>query len=231
MDLVQFLKTVIGSIVVLFALLCISPGELLGGSMLLLNVLIIDRLAFLVSPCFDDNLFLISIVAANFIANLRSAGIAPPHASAYLPALTLQLVWAVLALFITFHSRFPVDPTTPPWVPTFMSLGCGLLALCTYSGLEPFPYLVSRTFIYFFLTFIFYMDLVEFGPGCIIGNRGYLLCFYPVMFVAWPLACFFALASLCLLVYMEQEATAAASYAALERESYTLVQVAPSDII
>jgi hypothetical protein len=71
---------------------------------------------------------------------------------------------------------------------------------------------------------------MDFGDMCIVGNRGFLLCFYAVLFVNWTMAIIFSLLALLVLIYMEQmDALALGEIDG--REDYRIVQIEPSDPI
>ena len=231
MGFARLARALLGTVAVLLTLSLVKPSELLGGSALLLTCLLIDRLACGVEPRFDENCFLVSLVAAYLGSSLRAAGIPPPSGVVGVREVLLQLLWALLAVFITVNSRRPIDPLTPPWVPVFLSLGAGAFALSTYAPAEPFAQFATRACLYLGLTLGLYVGR-EFGRGCLIRGRGFLLCFYPAMFLGWPLAVMFALVSLLALVQLERDDAAAAAAADVEAGTgYRLVQVAPPDLI
>jgi hypothetical protein len=226
----RYVKLSLSLTLVLFALGITKPGELIGGTLILVNLLLIDRFAFGAHPAFDDSAFLLSVVVAHFVSRLREAGNMPPDLAGRLPALLLQLVWAVLGALICAHSRFPSDSRGSRWVPTFLAFGCAAFALATPCDVEPYSRFLARACLYFLLALMLHVGR-DFGTECIVGSRGFLLCFYPVMFVAWPLAWVFALGALLVLIHMDHEDTLLAAADGGERELYHIVQVAPSDPI
>ena len=229
MEFLRFVKALLGSVFVLVSISFVNPSELIGGTILLLNLLLIDRLACGVLPRFDDNCFVASIVVAFFGTNLRAAGIPPTADSGGARDALLQLAWAGVGLLLTVNAKRPVDPHTPAWVPVFLSAGSGLCALSTYAPAETFVQFAVRSCLYLGLTLSLYVGR-EFGEGSLIRGRGFLLCFYPVMFLGWALAVMFALVSLLALLRMDYDDVVAAR-AQAEAGAYRLVQVAPSDII
>ena len=222
-------KSGLALVLVLFSLGLLKPGEMIGGVTILLNLLLIDRFAFGTCPVFDDNCLLISIIAAFFVSNLRAAGSAPPDFASRVPAYLLEMVWLVLSGLVTFHSHSAVDSRASRWIPTFLWFGCAVFVLSTFGDDEPFSGFAVRSLMYYALALMLYIGR-DFGGECIIGNRGFLLCFYAVMFVNWAMAMIFSLLVLLVLIYMEQmDALALGEIDG--REDYRIVQIEPSDPI
>jgi hypothetical protein len=227
MDVVAASRVSLGSVLIVVSLFCLQPGELIGGVLILLNVVLLYRCALGADAAslFDESCFLASVVVAYFVTTLRAGGEPLPE-NGYVPSVMLQIVWCALSCLITAHARFPVTPGSSQWIPLFLSFGCGALVIATFAKGEPFACFVSRVSAYLILSQMLFIGR-DFGPRCIIGSRGFLPCFYAVMFVGWPLACLFSLVSLLVLIHMDHEECMELD----ATESYAPVQVAPSDVI
>jgi len=188
-----------------------------------------DRFAFGVSPTFDDNFLMVSIVFAFFATTLRAGSERPLDFASRVPAYLLEMVWLVLSGMIMYHSHFAVDSHASRWIPAFLWFGCTVFVLSTYADEEPFSRFLFRSMVYYTLSILLYFG-VDFGNSCIVGKRGFLLCFYAVMFVNWTMAMIFSLLALLVLIYMEQ--VDALALGELDgREDYQIVQIEPSDPI
>jgi len=229
MELWRCAKSGVVLTLVLLFLGLIKPGELIGATMIILNMVMMDRFVFGVSPTFDDNFLMVSIVFAFFATTLRAGSERPLDFASRVPAYLLEMVWLVLSGMIMYHSHFAVDSHASRWIPAFLWFGCTVFVLSTYADEEPFSRFLFRSMVYYTLSILLYFG-VDFGNSCIVGKRGFLLCFYAVMFVNWTMAMIFSLLALLVLIYMEQ--VDALALGELDgREDYQIVQIEPSDPI
>lgn len=162
----------------------LRPEELLGGLALLFNVVCVERLTCGSSDRFDDNLLLQTTLLTRLLGFLRSLG-AP--AASPVPSAVLGAVWALLGLFATHHAKRPASHER--WLPTYLSLACGVLTTATYARMEPLWMHGARALGFATLSAVLYTDPPQ--EGSLVGRRGFLLCFLPIMVVHWLVAWIF----------------------------------------
>ena len=171
----------------------LRPEELLGGFALLLTAVCVERLACGVAECFDDNLLLMTTLLARLLEFLRSTGAPPPSP---IPSAAIGMAWGLLGLIATLRAKLPASQER--WLPAFLATGCALVTCATYARMEPLWMHGVRAMGLAILSAMLYADAPP--QGALVGRRGFLLCFLPILVVPWAVAWAFAALGVCAMV-------------------------------
>jgi hypothetical protein len=182
--------------VLLLAQTALRPEELLGGFALLLNALCLERLACGTSECFDDNLLLQTTVVARLVDLMRSTG--PPPSSS-VPSIATGFFWSLVGLFATHHAKRPYAEGR--WFPAYLATVCGVVTCTTYARMEPLWMHGARAVGLATLSAALYSEAPP--AGALVGRRGFLLCFLPIMWVHWIVAWLFATGAIFVMAWRE----------------------------
>jgi hypothetical protein len=163
----------------------LRPESLLGGFALLLNAVCVERLTCGASESFDDNLLLQTTVLARVMEFVRSMGEPPPSP---IPSVVIGAAWALLGLFATHHAKRPASQER--WLPAYLATACALGTCVTHTRMEPLWMHSARAFGLATLSAMLYTEAPP--AGALVGRRGFLLCFLPIMAVHWVVAWIFA---------------------------------------
>ena len=167
--------------VLLLAQSALRAEELLGGLVLLANAVCVERLACGASERFDANLMLQATLLARLLGFLRSMGQPPPSP---IPSVMLGVVWGLLGLFATHHAKRPASGER--WLPAYLATACAALTGATYAPMEALWMHGARSVGLAALCGMLYADPP--AEGALVGRRGFLLCFLPIMVVHWVVA-------------------------------------------
>ena len=191
MSFLAFLSLCLRLAVVLAGLSLANPEEFIGAVAIILNVLCIDRLACAQHKEgeLDSHTLAVAALLARPLSLARSMG---DPAGDRLPEAIAGAFWCAVCLVVTAMCK---KKGGSAWLPAILNAECGLGVMLTYAPFEPLWMYSCRVVALACLSTLLYLD-----PPCrdspIWGGRGFLVCFGPVMFADWWMACCFSLASL-----------------------------------
>jgi hypothetical protein len=192
--LTKALRLFLRIIVILEEMNLTPPEELVSAVVVLLAVLCIDQLMSAtfehVDGDFDAHTVAFAALMSRPLGLARSLWL-PPADSMWFVNLAMGAVWCVAGAMVTAVGVVPRDRREGGWLPAIINAQCGLGVMLTYAPFEPTWMYACSVVAFACLSLMLYMG-APFGRNCYLAERGYLVCFCPVLFVDWWLACCFA---------------------------------------
>ena len=183
--------------IVLLELHMTRPEEIVSAVVMLLTVLCIDQLMSAKSDQpdgdFDAHTIAFAALMARPLGLARSLWAPSPDGAGFV-ALAMGVVWGVTGAMVTCVGKEPRERERGGWLPSIINAQCALGVMLTHAPFEPIWIYTSRVFSFTCLSVLLYAD-PPIARHCYLGERGYLVCFCPVLFLDWWLACCFAFAS------------------------------------
>ena len=183
--------------IVLLELHMSPPEELVSAIVMLLTVLCIDQLMSAkfeqVDGDFDAHTIAFAALMSRPMGLVRSVWAPSPEGSGFV-ALAMGVTWSVAGVTVTSIGKEPRGRSEGGWIPAIINAECALGVMLTYAPLEPMWMYTARVACFTCLSVMLYTG-PPFGHNCYLGERGYLACFCPVLFVDWWVSCCFAMGS------------------------------------
>jgi hypothetical protein len=193
----KLLRLFLRIIVVLLELHMSSPENLVSAVVMLLTVLCIDQLLSAkfeqVDGDFDAHTIAFAALMSRPLGLARSLWAPAPEGSGF-AALAMGAVWSVAGGMMTSIGKEARERREGNWLPAIINAQCGLGVMLTYAPFEPMWMYAARVAAFTCLSVLLYLG-PPFGRNCYLEERGYLVCFCPVLFVDWWMACCFAFSS------------------------------------
>ena len=192
--LTKALRLFLRIIVILEEMNLTPPEELVSAVVVLLAVLCIDQLMSATFEHVDGDFDAHTVAFAALMS--RPLGLArslwpPPPEGTWFVNLAMGAVWGVAGIMVTSVGVVPRETRDGGWLPAIIHAQCAMGVMMTYAPFEPTWMYACRVAAFTCLSLMLYMG-TPFGRNCYLAERGYLVCFCPVLFVNWWLACFFA---------------------------------------
>jgi len=180
------------------------PGERLGAILIMLNILWIDWLVCMVCrhypepslerecapPEMDEHSPAAAVAVSYLVQKLRETSSTQAIEDA--PArMCLEFLWCLLCLGLTYQAKFK-PPKTAAHL-TFLN-GQFAIALAYYAAPAQADWQMGAK-AGAFITLAAYLYAMAPRRPCLIGDRGYLLCFLPALLTDFPVAAAFTAAA------------------------------------
>jgi hypothetical protein len=190
--------------VLLMQLYVTRPEEIVSAVVMLLTVLSVDQLMSAkfeqVDGDFDAHTIAFAALMSRPLGLARSMWAPSPEGSGFV-SLAMGASWCVAGLMLIHAGKVPRDREKGIWLPSIITAECGLGVMLTHAPFEPMWMYASRVFSFTCLSVLLYLD-PPLERNCYLGERGYLVCFCPVLFVDWWMACLFVMAGVAC-IYMD----------------------------
>jgi len=193
----KLMRLVYRVLIVLFEMHLTSQEGLVGAVVMLTTVLCVDRLITAHSSQGDGDFDAHTVAFAAMLS--RPLGLARSVLSSPVPdgrfsELAMGFAWCAAGATVAAIGREPRATAKGGWLPAIMSAECLLGVMLTYAPFEPTWMFSCRVVSFACLSALLHARPGTFGQNCYLGERGYLACFCPVLFVDWWMACCFAAA-------------------------------------
>jgi len=172
--------------------------ELLSAVVMLLTVLCVDQLISATleqarGGDFDAHTIAFAALVSRPLGLARSMW-PPPTSSGVLVSSVMGAAWSAVGLMVTAVGKRARDDADGGWNPAIINAECALGVMLTHAPFEPTWMYAARVYAFTFLSMLLYAG-GPLGRNCYIAERGYLVCFCPVLFAEPWTALSFTLAS------------------------------------